>query len=130
MDDYEKILVERTVMGDPDLPGTVLRLPAVYGPGDGQHRLFGYLKRMDDRRPALLMEEGQLQWRWSRGYVENVAAAIVRAVVDERATGRIYNVAEPEALPEAEWVRTIGEAAGWRAAGLPAVHQALPLPLA
>ena len=32
-DDYEKILVERAVMGDPGLPGTVLRFPAVYGPG-------------------------------------------------------------------------------------------------
>ncbi|MCL4516256.1 MAG: NAD-dependent epimerase/dehydratase family protein [Firmicutes bacterium] len=29
-DDYEKILVEQAVMGDPDLPGTVLRLPMVY----------------------------------------------------------------------------------------------------
>ncbi len=27
LDDYGKILVERVVMGDPDLPGTVLRLP-------------------------------------------------------------------------------------------------------
>ncbi len=30
MDDYDKILVERVVMGDPELPGTVLRLPMVY----------------------------------------------------------------------------------------------------
>jgi uncharacterized protein YbjT (DUF2867 family) len=34
-------------------------------------------------------------------------------VVDERAAGRIYNVAEREALPEVEWVRRIGVAAGW-----------------
>jgi nucleoside-diphosphate-sugar epimerase len=113
MDDYEKILVERVVMGEPELPGTVLRLPAVYGPGDRQHRLFEYLKRMDDGRPAILLEEGQAAWRWSRGYVENVAAAIALAVIDERAAGRIYNVAEPEALPEAEWVGRIGAAAGW-----------------
>jgi nucleoside-diphosphate-sugar epimerase len=113
MDEYEKILIERALMGDPGLPGTILRLPAVYGPVDGQHRLFGYLKRMDDGRPAILMGEGQARWRWSRGYVENVAAAIALAVVDERAAGRIYNVAEPEALSEAEWVRQIGQAAGW-----------------
>ncbi len=31
-DEYDKILVERVVLGDPDLAGTVLRLPAVYGP--------------------------------------------------------------------------------------------------
>jgi nucleoside-diphosphate-sugar epimerase len=113
MDDYEKILVERVVMNDPELPGTVLRLPAVYGPGDGQHRLLGYLKRMDDRRPAILLDAAQAEWQWSRGYVENVAAAIALAVADERTAGRIYNVAEPEALPESEWVRTIAAAAGW-----------------
>ena len=50
MDDYDKILVERTVMGAPDLADTVLRLPMVYGSRDGQHRLFEYLKRMDDGR--------------------------------------------------------------------------------
>jgi len=37
--DYEKILVERTVLADASLPATVLRLPMVYGPGDYQHRL-------------------------------------------------------------------------------------------
>jgi nucleoside-diphosphate-sugar epimerase len=110
---YEKILVERVVMGDPELAGTVLRLPAVYGPGDRQHRLFPYLKRMDDGRPAILLSEVQAQWRWSRGYVENVAAAITLAVTDDRTAGRIYNVAEPQALCEAEWVRAIGAAAGW-----------------
>jgi nucleoside-diphosphate-sugar epimerase len=113
-DDYDKILVERVVLGSPDLPGTVLRLPMVYGPGDYQHRLFGYLKRMDDRRPAILLGAGLARWRASRGYVDNVAAAIALAATDDRAAGRVYNVAEPDALPEADWVRAIGEAAGWR----------------
>jgi nucleoside-diphosphate-sugar epimerase len=112
-DDYEKILVERTVMGDPDLPGTVLRLPMVYGPRDRQHRLFEYLKRMEDKRPAILLDEGLANWRWTRGYVENVAAAIALAVTDERAMDRIYNVGEREAPTTAEWVRMIGQAAGW-----------------
>lgn len=129
MDDYEKILVERAIMGDPELPGTVLRLPAVYGPGDRQRRLFSYLKRMDDRRPAILLSEGQARWRWSRGYVENVAAAIALAVVDERAAGRIYNVAEPEALPEAEWVQQIGQAAGWSGQVVTVPEDRLPLAL-
>src|SRR5207302_641613 len=39
-DYYDKILVERIVMGERDLLGTILRLPMVYGPGDRQHRLF------------------------------------------------------------------------------------------
>ena len=114
IDDYDKILVERAVMGDTSLPGTVSRLPMVYGPGDhAAHRLFPYLKRMDDGRPAILLEEVRARWRWARGYVEDVAEAIVSTVLDDRATGQIYNVSEPDALTEAEWVRTIGRAVGW-----------------
>jgi nucleoside-diphosphate-sugar epimerase len=126
IDDYDKILVERAVMGDPELPGTVLRLPAVYGPGDWQHRLFPYLKRMEDRRTAILMSEATAQWRWSRGYVENVAEAIVLAVANDRAAGRIYNVADAEALPEADWVRAIGRAAGWEGEVLVLPEDRLP----
>ena len=44
------------MLSDPELPGTVLRLPAVYGPEDRQHRTFEYLKRMDDGRRAILVE--------------------------------------------------------------------------
>lgn len=110
---YEKILVERLVMSEPSLPATVLRLPAVYGPRDPQHRLFGYLKRMDDGRHAILLEEDQSRWRWTRGYVENVADAIALAATDERAANRIYNVGETEALTELDWLHAIGHAAGW-----------------
>lgn len=110
---YDKILVEKVVMSDEDLPGTIMRLPKVYGPGDKQHHVFEYLKRMDDGRPAILLEEGKAQWRWTRGYVEDVAAGITLAVTHERAARRIYNIGEAEALTEAEWVRSIGHAAGW-----------------
>jgi nucleoside-diphosphate-sugar epimerase len=113
MYNYEKIVVERTYTESRNLPSTILRLPMVYGPGDFQHRLFPYLKRMDDHRSAILQAEGWAQNRYSRGYVENVAAAIALAVTDDRAAGRVYNVAEPEALTETEWVRRIGQATGW-----------------
>ena len=66
--EYEKILVEKEVMGDPALPGTVLRLPMVYGPGDYMHRVFPYLKRMQDGRSAIILEEGMAGWRrWWTG---------------------------------------------------------------
>jgi nucleoside-diphosphate-sugar epimerase len=114
LDGYDKILVERAVLGDPDLPGTILRLPMLYGPRDPQHRLFEYLKRMDDGRPAILLEQGLANWRWTRGYVENVAAAITLAVTDERTLGKVYNVGEVEALSTAEWVQRIGQVAAWK----------------
>lgn len=113
MDDYDKILAERVVMNHSELSGTILRLPAVYGPHDSQHRMFPYLKRMLDGREAILLEEGEANWRWTHGYVENVADAIALAVTDKRASGRIYNVGEPFALSIAERVEQIAQAANW-----------------
>jgi nucleoside-diphosphate-sugar epimerase len=111
---YEKILVERAVLGSAAIPGTVLRLAAVYGPGDSYHRLRPYLKRMVDGRPAILLDRVQATWRWSHGYVENVAAAIALAVVDQRATGRTYNIGEDEVPTLAERVQQMSELAGWK----------------
>jgi len=110
---YEKILVEQAILGDARLSGTVLRLPQVYGPGDPQHRLFEFLKRMIDGRHVILLEEGRARWRWTRGYVENVAAAIALAVTDSRAAGRIYNVGDKEAFTELDWVERVGQTVGW-----------------
>jgi len=113
MDDYDKIPAERVIMNHPELFGTILRLPAVYGPHDPQHRMFPYLKRMLDGRETILLEEGEASWRWTHGYVENIADAIALAVTDKRASGRIYNAGEPFAISVAERVKQIAQAANW-----------------
>src|SRR5207245_7204628 len=92
-DDYEKILVERTVASDRT---TTLRLPAVYGPNDEQHRFAAWL------HPDAKIDVKQADWRWTRGYVENVADAIVLAALNERSAGHIFNVGEPDAPTEKE----------------------------
>ena len=121
---YEKILAERAIMSSRALPGTVLRLPAVYGPGDPHRRLRPYIKRMDDARPAILLDALQAIWRWTHGYVENVAEAIARAAVDRRAIGRVYNIGEPDVPTVTERVRQIGREARWDGAivSIPARH--------
>jgi nucleoside-diphosphate-sugar epimerase len=112
-DEYDKIPVERTVLGDAELPATVLRLPMIYGPGDRLHRFFPVLKRMDDGRRAIALSDRVAQWRGPRGYVENVSAAIALATTTRAATGRVYNVGEAQSFSELEWARMIADAAGW-----------------
>ncbi|MFO0892751.1 MAG: NAD-dependent dehydratase [Isosphaeraceae bacterium] len=126
--DYDKIPVERSYLGDPQLPGTVLRLPMVHGPGDPYRRLSCYLKRMDDERPLIVLDHGMARWRCPRGFVQDVAAAIARSVVDDRATGRVYNVADPVAFTEAEWVAKIGEVVGWEGEVVSVPAGRIPLP--
>lgn len=111
-EDYDKIPVEEAILGDSRVRGTTLRRPMVYGPGDPLHR-FGYLKRMDDMRPTFCYRKTWPAWRGFRGYVENVAAAVVLATTNGKAAGRTYNLADPKAFEEQAWVRRIGRAAGW-----------------
>jgi nucleoside-diphosphate-sugar epimerase len=111
--DYEKILVGKVIMAQPDLPGTVVRLPMVYGENDPLHRLFPYLQRMDEYRCAIVLEESIAQWRGSYGSVENVGYAIALAVSCQQATGRIYHVADTQVPSEAERIAVLGEVAGW-----------------
>ncbi len=129
-DDYDKIPVERIVMSEPALPATVLRLPAVYGPGDYQHRVGEYLPRMDAGRQGIVLDDRAAGWHWTRGYIENVADAIALAVTDDRAAGRVFNVGEPDSLSLAEWVRAIGHAAGWSGKVIIVPHDELPPELA
>jgi nucleoside-diphosphate-sugar epimerase len=111
--EYDKVPVERVVLSEPGLPGTVLRLPMVYGPGDYIHRFHPFLKRMDDGRRSILFADDVAQVRTPRGYVEDVAAGIVLAAASERAAGRIYNICERECFSELQWARKIAVATGW-----------------
>ena len=111
-EEYEKRWVEQVVMSDPDLPGTILCYPMIYGPHDGG-RTFEFVKRMMDNRQVIPLDEKVARWRWSRGYAENVAWATVLAVTHEQAMNRIYNVAEPEGLSYLEWAQRVTHAGGW-----------------
>jgi nucleoside-diphosphate-sugar epimerase len=126
-DDYDKILAERAVVNDAALPATVLRLPMIYGPGDQYHRLWPYIKRMKDRRPAILLNEATAAWRSTWGYVDNVAAAIALAAENRHAAGRIYNVSDASQPTMADWVRGLAETTGWRGS-LHIVSQPCPPP--
>ena len=126
MDEYDKILVERAVMAEPTLPCAVLRLPAVYGPHDRRSRFRQWLTRMDDGRPAILMDAAEARWRWTYGYVEDIAHAITLAALDPRSAGRIYNVGERDTLSMEERAQAVAEAAGWRGRIVLAPPGALP----
>lgn len=112
-DDYDKIPAERTVINNPKLPGTVLRLPMVYGPGDPLHRFYPVVKRIADGRRQILFPEVQAAWRSPRGYVANVAAAIALASTDNRA-GRLYNICEEPVFSELEWAKKIAAEMRWQ----------------
>jgi nucleoside-diphosphate-sugar epimerase len=112
-EEYDKIPIEREVLGYGELPGTVVRLPMVYGPRDPLHRFHPIVKRIADGRRAILFSADMAQWRATKGYVEDVGAAIGAAAVADRATGRIYNAGEADTLTELEWAQHVARALNW-----------------
>lgn len=110
---YDKVGVEREAAAIDRLATTIVRLPAVHGPGDNQHRLYEYVRRMADGRSHIVLDEAVCSWRWTRGYAEDMGRAIALAATEPRAAGRIYNVAYERVFTEAEWVRAIGRMYGW-----------------
>lgn len=125
--EYEKILVEDIVMNhSTKISGTILRLPMVYGPGDNSHRLFKYAKRIQDERLHIVLDELFAGWKASRGYVENIAHAIVLATTKDKARGEVYNVSEASHFTELEWVSKIAEVMNWNVAIIPIPRDNLP----
>jgi nucleoside-diphosphate-sugar epimerase len=113
-EDYDKVRVERVLNASKETPVTILRLPMIYGPGDPLHRLYPMVKRIDDGRTALIVDQNVANLHSPRGYVEDVAHAVVLATLSEKAKGRTYNVVEADAFAECEWMSMIGDAMGWK----------------
>ncbi|WP_409303023.1 NAD-dependent epimerase/dehydratase family protein [Peribacillus sp. SCS-155] len=111
--DYEKILYEKELMRNIDFQSTILRLPVVYGPYDYQHRALEYIRRMKDNRPAIFLDEGYGYWKWTKGFVGNVAAGIVKAVEKPLPESRIFNIGEAHTRSNKEWIEDIGKVYGW-----------------
>lgn len=112
IDDYEKIEVEQAVLRRPGIEPVVLRLPAVYGPRDAQHRLARDLECMDRGDEAIELRAAEAAWRFAMGYVEDIAHALALAATHEQARG-IYVVAEPETRTRLELLTALAEEAGW-----------------
>jgi nucleoside-diphosphate-sugar epimerase len=79
---YEKLEAERHVAQAKTSEVVILRLPKVYG------------RRGNDDLGTVYGFADQPDWRWTHGYVENVAAAIATAALHPRSAGEIFNLGE------------------------------------
>jgi nucleoside-diphosphate-sugar epimerase len=111
-DEYDKIPVEGALLSAERVDGRVGRLPMVYGPGDPLRRVGNVVDQLQSKK-EMLLEERLARWRSPRGYVENIAAAIVLLAERESTPHRVYHVAEPDSLSEREWAEEIARVIGW-----------------
>ncbi len=106
---YDKIGVEQVYMALDTV--TILRMPIVYGWPD-LTRVEPYLDQMLDGVEEITLSADRAALRLSRSLHKNAAHAVVCAAA-YMGSKRIYNVAEPKAFTEADWIKKIAAACGW-----------------
>ena len=102
-----KRAVEQVLHGQAEIPSTLVRAGAVYGPGDLNSREWYFVKRvLDGRRVVVLAHRGES--RFQPVSVHNLAELIRLAA--ERPGRRIVNAGDPEAPTVAEIGRHVAAA--------------------
>lgn len=112
-DEIDNLNAERVVLGQNRLPTTVARLPAVFGIHDYQRRVGLQLDQMRASENEVEMTATRAQFRWTWGYVENIADMLLACAADTRHGNNVYNLGYPDGSSNAEIFRMIADAAGW-----------------
>jgi nucleoside-diphosphate-sugar epimerase len=99
-----KRAVEQSLLGQTEIPSTLIRAGAIYGPGDLNSREWYFVKRALDRRPVVVLAH-RGESRFQPTSVHNLAELIRLAA--ERPGRRLLNGADPDAPSVAEIGRHI-----------------------
>jgi nucleoside-diphosphate-sugar epimerase len=112
-EEVDNLLAEAAALEQTGLSTTVARLPAVFGPRDYQRRVGFQLEAMDESPTEVKMTPRRANFRWTWGFVQNIADMLLELAADRRAGNRIYNLGYSEAASNAEMFKMIAEEAGW-----------------
>lgn len=89
---------------------TILRLGAVYGEHDYQHRFEPVLRRVRAGRGQLPIGAGN--FLFSRVYAGDVAEAVLAALASDEGSGRCFNIVEAQTAPMRLFYEQVISAAG------------------
>lgn len=109
---YDKILVEQVIMNQTYVPWTILRFPAVIGPGE-YRRFSKWLQPMLREERELRVQAGWDGWRWTHGFAEDVAEGVVLSALHPSAANRVFNVGEPGTPTMMERLVEFARVADW-----------------
>lgn len=107
---YDKLAVEQVYGALKNV--TILRMPVLYGWPDTT-RVLPWLDQMLGGAEVISMSADRAAFRVSRALHKNAAHAVVLAALRVRGR-RIYNVAEPKAPTEQDWIKAIARHCGWQ----------------
>jgi len=112
-EEIDNLNAERVVLGQQDLPATITRLPAVFGPGDYQRRIGEMIDKLKASDGELKLHPIQANFRWTWGYVENIADMLLECVGDRRSGNRVYNLGYPAGVSVLELYEAVADVIEW-----------------
>ena len=92
------------------LPVVTFRPPFIYGPGNPFYREQFFWDRLRAGRPIIIPGDGHRLMQFV--FVNDVVTALVRALVEPRAIGEAFNIADPKPLTQVEFVDRLAKIAG------------------
>ncbi len=101
---------EKWLQENSQVPYTVFRLPAVFGPDDTTNRIWWWAQRALDGGEVIVPAGDHAPFRTQ--YSEDTARYWLRAIDLPQTANQIYHIAGPEIISPERWVQTF-----WRAAG-------------
>ncbi len=115
LENYEKIVVENIIRGQSEIDWTILRLGALFGECDNQRKLKEYTEPMLKNERVIGIDGKKKEWKWTRGYIKNVAHA-VRLIIEKELESRneIFNVGNEKAYKEIEIINQLREITNWK----------------
>jgi len=90
-------------------PAVILRLPELYGPRDPRCAEWFFARRALDGRPHIAVPDAGLAI-CHRGFVQNMARGVAKAVTAARAPGQVFNLGEEKLYTLAQLARGVARA--------------------
>lgn len=122
LENYDKVPIEAAARANPSL---ILRLPAIYGPGDRQGR-FAWLSAALRAGGPINIDARTADWAQSFVYIDDAAAAVARATLSG-ITGQTFNIATWRRRTMGEWAQHFAQITGSSAQVIPAPADAKAL---
>jgi 2'-hydroxyisoflavone reductase len=92
------------------LPVVTFRPPFVYGPHNPFYREQFFWDRLRAGRPIIIPGDGHRLMQFV--YVHDLVNALVHALIEPRAVGEAFNIADPKAVTQVEFIERLAKAAG------------------
>ncbi len=113
-EEIDNLYAERVALGQQELPVTVTRLAAVFGPHDSQRRIGIMLDKLRESDVEIKLHPALANFRWTWGYVYNIADMLLICAGDRRPGNHIYNLGFPSGVTNGELHRMVADVIGWK----------------